>query len=364
MSSAADRRAELVERIRKAFGRNSLANQLMNQAVAERLGLNLTDFSALMMLGDRGPMAASQIGEATGLSSGAVTGVIDRLERAGWVTRESDPQDRRRVVVRAAMERKGEVEELFRPVAEAGIARTLDASEEKLEFIIAFLNGSAGMWEEHAARLAQGRAGDPGEDAGALSAPLGGRTAARLQVKGGAALVTLRGGAPVGKLYQAEFDGPAPRFKLDGDRVQVAFARPRPFERGQRGTLALADGVEWDIQVKGGGAKLKLELASLSLASLELSGGVSDVSVALPRPEGRRPVRVSGGASHLAITRPKGVAARLRLAGGAAKVVFDAQRLGAVGGETRLESDDFAEAGAAWDVEVTGGSSSLSLTTA
>jgi DNA-binding MarR family transcriptional regulator len=363
MSRATDHRAELVERIRRAFGRNSLATELMNTAVAERLGLNLTDFNTLMMLGDRGPMPASQIAEATGLSSGAVTGVIDRLERAGWVVRQSDPDDRRRVVVRAVMERKGEVEELFRPMSEAGLAQMDDASEEKLEFMVAFLDSTSRLFEQHAARLVQGRKGGD-EDGASLSAVLGGRTAARLVVKGGAALMTVCGAAPAGQLYLAEFEGPTPRLKLEGDTLQVAVARPRPFERGHRATLALADGVEWEIQVKGGGARLKLELTSLALASLELSGGVSDVAVALPRPAGRRQVRVSGGASHLAVTRPKGVGVRLRLSGGAAKVVLDTQRLAAVGGDTRLESDDHAEDGDVWDIEVSGGASSLTVTPA
>jgi DNA-binding MarR family transcriptional regulator len=364
MSSAADRRAELVERVRRAFGRNSLATELVNTAVAERLGLNLTDFNALMMLGDRGPMAASQIAEAMGLSSGAVTGVIDRLERAGWVVRENDPNDRRRVVVRAAMERKEEVEELYRPMTEEGFSKMTDASEEKIEFIIGFLDSTSELFERHAARLAAGREGSAADDATSLSAALGGRKAARLKVKGGAALVTLCGGAPAGRLYLAEFDAGAPRIKLDGDTLEVAFARPRPSERGHRGTLALADGVEWDVQVKGGGARLRLELASLSLASLELSGGVSDVTVALPRPEGRRALRVSGGASQLTVTRPRGVGARLRLSGGAAKVVFDTQRLGAVGGDTRLESEGYVEGAPTWDIEVSGGASTLSVTQA
>jgi len=364
MSSASNRRAESVERIRLAFRRNSLANELMNQAVAERLGLNLTDFNTMGILADRGPLTASQIAAATGLTSGAVTGVIDRLERGGFVVRESDPDDRRRVVVRAAVERRPEVEELYRPLVEGGFAKMTDASDEQMEFMAAFLNETAELFEQHAARLRRGRPGESDEMT-SLSAPLGGRTAARLQVKGGAALVTIRGGAAAGKLYQAEFEGTAPRLQVEGDTVQVSFAPPR-FAGAKRhpGELALAEGVEWELLIRGGGARLRLELERLSLASVELTGGVSDVALSLPRPAGRRVVRVSGGASQLTITRPRGVAARLRLAGGAARVVFDAQRLGAVGGETRLASDDFGAAKAAWDVEVSGGASSLSLTEA
>ncbi len=263
------------------------------------------------------------------------------------------------------MERRPEVDELYRPLVEAGLARTADATEEQMEFMAGFLTSAAELVEHHAALLRRGRSGGEPDDGTSLSAPLGGRTAARLQVKGGAALVRIRGGAPAGKLYQAEFERGAPRIRLEGDTVQVSFSRPRlPEAKGRRGELALAEGVEWELQLRGGSARLELELASLSVASLELAGGVSDVAVSLPRPAGRRAVRISGGASHVTVTRPRGVAARLRLAGGASRVVFDAQRLGAAGGETRLESDDFAAAGPAWDVEVTGGSSSLSVTTA
>jgi len=115
------------------------------------------------------------------------------------------------------------------------------------------------------------------------------------------------------------------------------------------------------VQIRGGAARLQLDLESLALGSLEPSGGASDVSVSLPRPEGRGRVRISGGASNLSLLRPAGAAAGLHLTGGAARLGFDAQRLGAVGGEVRLESSDFAAAAAAWEIEVSGGASALSV---
>src|SRR4051794_32053548 len=77
------------------------ANQtvLYTQAVADQLGLNLTDLSCTGILSAEGPITAGRLAELTGLTTGAITGVIDRLERAGYVRRESDPNDRRRVVV-------------------------------------------------------------------------------------------------------------------------------------------------------------------------------------------------------------------------------------------------------------------------
>jgi DNA-binding MarR family transcriptional regulator len=77
------------------------ANQtvLYTQAVAESLDLNLTDLSCVGILSVEGAITAGRLAELTGLTTGAITGVLDRLERAGYARRENDPADRRRVVV-------------------------------------------------------------------------------------------------------------------------------------------------------------------------------------------------------------------------------------------------------------------------
>jgi DNA-binding MarR family transcriptional regulator len=73
---------------------------LRHARIAEKMGLSGTDHKALDLVGQaEGPLTAGRIAELTGLSTGAVTGVIDRLEKAGFVRRVRDPQDRRRVFV-------------------------------------------------------------------------------------------------------------------------------------------------------------------------------------------------------------------------------------------------------------------------
>jgi DNA-binding MarR family transcriptional regulator len=72
---------------------------LHNQAVAQRVGLGGSDAQFLGLLGAHGPLAPGQLAEITGLTTGTVTGVIDRLERAGFVRRERDTTDRRKVLV-------------------------------------------------------------------------------------------------------------------------------------------------------------------------------------------------------------------------------------------------------------------------
>jgi DNA-binding MarR family transcriptional regulator len=86
---------ELIDEIRRSQG----ATARFDSAVAEALGLNRTDMRCVDALERTGPMTAGQLAETTGLTSGAMTTALDRLERAGFVRRIRDDQDRRRVLV-------------------------------------------------------------------------------------------------------------------------------------------------------------------------------------------------------------------------------------------------------------------------
>ena len=70
-----------------------------NFQATEEVGLNSTDFASLCLLLLHGPTPAGRLAELTGLTTGAVTGLIDRLEQAGLVRREADPGDRRKVII-------------------------------------------------------------------------------------------------------------------------------------------------------------------------------------------------------------------------------------------------------------------------
>ena len=93
------------------------ASIMFHQAVADRLGLNVTDHKCVDLLLLNGPLTAGELAQKTGLTTGAVTAVIDRLERAGFARREDDPHDRRRVIVSVVPQRLGEIERLFRSFA-------------------------------------------------------------------------------------------------------------------------------------------------------------------------------------------------------------------------------------------------------
>ena len=81
-----------------------------HEAVAERLGINSTDLRCLVLASTEPGLAPSRLAELAGLTTGAITGVLDRLERAGFVRREADPGDRRRLHVRVVVERLAELD--------------------------------------------------------------------------------------------------------------------------------------------------------------------------------------------------------------------------------------------------------------
>ena len=148
-------RAELLRRIGEEARQFSTATILLHAAIAERLGLNITDHKAADLLMRRGPMTAGELADHTGLTSGAVTGIIDRLEKAGFARRENDPHDRRRVIVRIAMkpdlERK--MGQLFGPLADATAKLASSYSDRDLALILDFMRRARETSAEYAARL-------------------------------------------------------------------------------------------------------------------------------------------------------------------------------------------------------------------
>ena len=341
------------------------AVDLHQQVAADRLGLNRTDLSLLGLLDARGARTPGQIAEASGLTTGAVTGVIDRLEKAGLVRREPDPADRRRVLVRLLGERLGRVVEVHQPahLALHALERGLEPAQRAA--VVEYIRRAAEVFDRDARRLMAEavRPAAGAADARDLLLPLDGATRGRLEFVSGAAKVALRGGAPAGALLSAHFDGTLPRVAARGGAVTFTYAGFGAFGwRRQAAAVALSEAVPWELELRGGVARLEGDLAGVTLRSFEVRGGAHAVSLRLPRPSGTVLVRLVGGASDVALRRPAGAEARLRVTGGAAALTFDAQRLGAVGGTVRLETPGWATATDRYDFEITGGAAGLEVT--
>ena len=355
------------ERIRPfalALSRVAEADHRLRAAAAQELGLPLADFDAVQYLADAGPVPAGRIAEAMGVTSGAVTGLVDRLERTGWVERARHDLDRRQVVVQLATARRGAIDagralrerllgEALAELDESALAKTaalLDAAAEQLA------SGAAELVRDHAAVT------DSATDAGDR-APIGAIEHGRLRFASGAAHLELRG-ARIKDLYRATFSGKRPLVTVDpSGEVSIQYKGFSWFGMRDVGAqVTLTSAVPWSIEIRRGISHLDAELAELQLTQMEITGGASESRLSLPRPRGTATLRVSGGASRLMIHRPRGTAAQMVVRGGASNLVFDSQQLGAVGGATRLSSPGWETATDRWAIEVTGGASDLAVT--
>jgi DNA-binding MarR family transcriptional regulator len=112
---------------------------LHNHAVAAYAGLHETDQECVDLLDWTGPLTAGEIGTYLGLSSGAVTGLVDRLEEGGWVRRERDPNDRRRVVVHLSHEHGTDLWRVYQPLAEAVESYRDQLADRDLRVVVEFL---------------------------------------------------------------------------------------------------------------------------------------------------------------------------------------------------------------------------------
>ncbi|WP_433198720.1 MarR family winged helix-turn-helix transcriptional regulator [Nocardia sp. CA-107356] len=110
-----------------------------DEAVAARLGLNRTDTRCLDVVLGRGPLAAGELSVQLKLSPAATTTVIDRLVRAGFVTRTQDPANRRRVLVEATEGARVMAGEIFGPVGRAGAKALARYDPDQLAVILDFL---------------------------------------------------------------------------------------------------------------------------------------------------------------------------------------------------------------------------------
>jgi DNA-binding MarR family transcriptional regulator len=142
--------AELISEFRIAGNQDSAFDNL----AADRLGLNRTDLHCINIIENSGGLTAGQLAAEAGVTSGAVTGVIDRLERAGYARRVPDPADRRRVKLEVTPKFYARADKIWGPVASDWALRLGGRfSAEELERVIDFLRTTTELSGEHLERL-------------------------------------------------------------------------------------------------------------------------------------------------------------------------------------------------------------------
>ena len=147
----------LAGRLMLALRRSSAAGVLHGQAIARRVGVNSSDLECLDLILMSGPSTAGDIARHTGLTSGAVTGLIDRLERLGLVERAADAADRRKVLVRVREDRIGAIAALYTPLEKAMQALLAGYSKEEFTTLIDFAERSGALLQARVSELNQNK---------------------------------------------------------------------------------------------------------------------------------------------------------------------------------------------------------------
>jgi DNA-binding MarR family transcriptional regulator len=132
-------RTALLARISELMRDNASLSVVVHQAIADRFGLGPSDLKCLDLARTERPLTAGRLAELTRMSTSAVTAMLDRLERAGFIERQRDTADRRRVYVVSTGRHEADVAAAFGPLDQAMRELLASQSDEHLDFLATFI---------------------------------------------------------------------------------------------------------------------------------------------------------------------------------------------------------------------------------
>jgi hypothetical protein len=207
----------------------------------------------------------------------------------------------------------------------------------------------------------------------ARSDTVGSLKSATLDFQFGGASIRIQSAQLGEQLYQARFTYPsseqAPTVDLDrtDGTLTVRSANSGPnflFTGGQRSAeITLNNSLPWAVSMGSGAADTNLDLRNGQVSSVDLSGGLSNLRLTLPRPKGTVSVNVSGGLSNLTMHAPRDSAWHVHVSGGVSSVTINGSSRGGLGGDYEQQSPNFSTAGDRFDVEISGGASNINFST-
>jgi DNA-binding MarR family transcriptional regulator len=136
--SRAKARLALLKELEEAMRRTSAQGVMYGQTVADLAGVSGSDLDCMDFLNLEGRMTAGRLAELTGLTTGAITGVVDRLEKAGFVCRERDENDRRKVFITTVAQNTARIGRLYVPMQEAMHKLWGTYSDAELQLLLRF----------------------------------------------------------------------------------------------------------------------------------------------------------------------------------------------------------------------------------
>lgn len=147
------KRGEVLEALMEAGRKMSRASLVFRYVVADAVGLNVTDAECIDYLLEAGSATAGDLAKVTGLTTGSVTTMIDRLEKAGFVKRQQDENDKRKVIVKPVMKTVG----LFDPYYKALVKDAYELYEEysiaELQLLRAYNDKLTALYEKQMKRI-------------------------------------------------------------------------------------------------------------------------------------------------------------------------------------------------------------------
>jgi DNA-binding MarR family transcriptional regulator len=150
---AKNRKRELVTQVIRDAREYSIGMVSFHQAVGRILGLNVTDMKCLDVMTMKGSATPSQLAEQTGLSSGATTAMIDRLEKAGLVERHPHPNDRRGTVLLLTKQAMQKLPLLFESLGNAMLVLISGYSQRELAVLADFFARASVLWRDQREEL-------------------------------------------------------------------------------------------------------------------------------------------------------------------------------------------------------------------
>ncbi|MBA3823278.1 MAG: MarR family transcriptional regulator [Ktedonobacterales bacterium] len=149
-----EQRTALIDQLQLLGEAASTETALFHQAAAAKYGLGITDMKTLSIVLREGPQSAGQIAKRLSLTTGAVTSVIDRLERQGLVRREPDPHDRRKVIVMVNQQNLAHEDNIYQSMGAAFEHLLRQYSTAELAFLVRFYEASIDLTKHEMAKLA------------------------------------------------------------------------------------------------------------------------------------------------------------------------------------------------------------------
>ncbi len=147
------KKTDLKKRALTAVREYGIHLTLLQNAMGDRLGLNVTDMQCLRLLFIKGVATPSELARHTGLTSGATTAMLDRLEKAGLIERHPNPDDRRGTLIAPGKSAAEEVASWFESARRAQEELVLSYSESELEIISDAFERFTNIWEQERMKL-------------------------------------------------------------------------------------------------------------------------------------------------------------------------------------------------------------------